>query len=71
MRVRAVAARRPEHPAIVYETTQYPTHDSLIQRTTIAGIPQCQVTTHSTLWVPPVSRAPLDRAMMERLGLAV
>jgi hypothetical protein len=61
----------PEHPAIVYEATQYPVCDPLIQRTTIAGIPACRVTTHSTLWVPPVARAPLDRAMMERLGLAV
>lgn len=61
----------PGHPAIVYEATQYPVCDPLIQRTTITGIPSCQVTTHSTLWVPPVARAPLDRAMMERLGLAV
>jgi len=61
----------PEHRAIVYEATQYPVCDPLMERTTLAGIPSCQVTTHSTLWVPPVARAPLDRAMVELLALAV
>jgi len=61
----------PSHPAVVYEATHYPVCDPLIQRTTIAGIPDCQVNTHSTLWVPPIARAPLDAEMARQLGLSV
>lgn len=61
----------PEHPAVIYEATYYPVCEPLIQRTTIAGIPGCQVNTHSTLWVPPVAKARLDLAAMRELGLAV
>lgn len=61
----------PEHPAVVYENTHYPVCDPLIQRTTIAGIPGCRISTHSTLWVPPIAKAPLDAAMAEQLGLSV
>jgi hypothetical protein len=59
----------PDHPVVVYEATHYPVCDPLIQRTTIAGIPGCQVTTHSTLWVPPIARAEIDAAMAQELGL--
>src|SRR6185295_9435946 len=59
------------HPVVVYEATHYPVCDPLIQRTTIAGIPACQVNTHSTLWVPPVAKAPLDLAMARQLGLSI
>lgn len=61
----------PTHPAIVYEATHYPVSDPLIQRTTLAGIPGCRVSTHSTLWVPPIAKARLDTAMARRLGLSV
>lgn len=61
----------PEHPAVIYEATYYPVCEPLIQRTTIAGIPGCQVNTHSTLWVPPIAKAQLDVAAMRELGLAV
>jgi hypothetical protein len=60
-----------EHPAVIYEATHYPICDPLIQRTTIAGIPGCRVTTHSTLWVPPIAKAPLDIAMARQLGLSL
>lgn len=61
----------PTHPVVVYEATHYPVGDPLIQRTTIAGIPGCQVNTHSTLWVPPIAKAQLDTAMARQLGLSV
>lgn len=67
----------PEHPAVIYEATHYPVCDPVIQRTTIAGIPRCQVNTHSTLWVPPIREAPEARASepkakdMERGSLTV
>ncbi|HEX6904879.1 MAG TPA: SAM-dependent methyltransferase [Thermoanaerobaculia bacterium] len=52
----------PDHPAVIYEATHYPVCAPLIQRTTIAGIPGCQVNTHSTLWVPPIGRTPAARS---------
>jgi hypothetical protein len=61
----------PNHPAVIYEATHYPVCEPLIQRTTIDGIPQGQVNTHSTLWVPPIARATLDVAMARQLGLAL
>lgn len=60
----------PQHPAVIYEATHYPVIDPLIQRTTLEGIPGCRINTHSTLWVPPAGKAPLDAAMVERLGLS-
>lgn len=60
----------PQHPVVVYEATHYPVIDPLIQRTTLDWIPGCRINTHSTLWVPPVGKAPLDAAMAERLGLS-
>lgn len=60
----------PEHEAVVYEATLYPTGDPLIQRVTVATIPTAKVSTYSTLYVPPARRTPLDEAMVERLGLA-
>lgn len=60
----------PEHAAVVYEATLYPTCDPLIQRVTVATIPSTKVSTYSTLYVPPARRAPLDETMLRRLGLA-
>ena len=56
-----------DHPAVVYEATHYPVCEPLIQHTTVAGIAGCRVTTHSTLWVPPLPRPPVDPAMLARL----
>jgi len=61
----------PAHPAIVYEATHYPVCDPLIQRTTITGIPDCQVNTHSTLWVPPIAKARFDVDRARQLGIPV
>ncbi len=59
----------PDHEAVVYEATLYPTIDPLIQRVTVATISTAKVSTYSTLYVPPARRAPLDETMVERLGL--
>lgn len=61
----------PTHPVVVYEATHYPVVQPLIQRTIVDGIPECRINTHSTLWVPPIGKAPLDTAMVEELGLSV
>lgn len=60
----------PDHSVVMYEASQLPLAEPSIQRTTIAGIHTCRVTTHSTLWVPPVGKAPLDAAVLKQLGLS-
>ena len=61
----------PDHPVVIYEATHYPVCEPFIQRTTIDGIPNCRVNTHSTLWVPPIAKPRLDATMAEQLGLSV
>jgi uncharacterized protein YabN with tetrapyrrole methylase and pyrophosphatase domain len=59
-----------EHEAVVYEATLLPVCDPLIQRVPVARIAETKVSTYSTLYVPPARQAPLDEAMLARLGLA-
>ena len=58
------------HPVIVYEASLYPVCDSLVQRVPLADIERTRVSTYSTLYVPPLRRAPIDADMVARLGLA-
>ncbi|HXT52335.1 MAG TPA: SAM-dependent methyltransferase [Thermoanaerobaculia bacterium] len=57
----------PDHQVTVYEATFYPMCPPLIQPTRLADLPRCTVNTHSTLWVPPLSRPAADSAMLARL----
>jgi uncharacterized protein YabN with tetrapyrrole methylase and pyrophosphatase domain len=57
----------PDHPVVVYEATHYPVCDPLIQRVPLRDLLSCKINTHSTLWVPPAGKAPLDAAMLARL----
>jgi hypothetical protein len=56
-----------DHRVVVYEATHYPVCQPLVQPTSLAQLAGCKVTTHSTLWVPPLGKAPLDEAMLSRL----
>ena len=56
-----------DHQVVVYEASHYPVIPPLIQRTPLADLRRCQITTHSTLWVPPLAKRPVDRAMLARL----
>jgi uncharacterized protein YabN with tetrapyrrole methylase and pyrophosphatase domain len=56
-----------DHPVVVYEHMQLPVCPPLIQRTALAALPRCTINTHSTLWVPPVAKAPVDEAMLARI----
>jgi hypothetical protein len=55
------------HPVVVYENMHYPVCDPLIQRITLDRLTTAVINTHSTLWVPPVTKARLDEAMLTRL----
>jgi hypothetical protein len=61
----------PEHPVIIYEASPYPGLDPVIQRVPLGQTQNARITPISTMLVPPKEEAPLDAAMMERLGLSL
>jgi precorrin-6B methylase 1 len=65
------ASYGPDHEGVVYEAAIYPVCEPVIQRLPLAQLPEAQLTEISTLYVPPLAPAPLDAAMMARLGMSV
>jgi precorrin-3B methylase len=61
----------PEHPVIIYEASPYPGLAPVIQRVPLGQAQNARITPISTMLVPPKEEAPLDAAMMERLGLSL
>lgn len=59
----------PDHEVVLYEASQYPTMPALIQRLSLAQLSTANVSRMATLYIPPKTIAPLDRVMMERLGI--
>lgn len=57
----------PGHEVVVYEASHYPVCPSLIQHKRLADLRECKITTHSTLWVPPLAKPPLDSAMLSAM----
>lgn len=60
----------PDHEVIVYEASQYPICDPVMKRLALAKLPDAPVSGISTLYVPPKSKSPVDRGMLQRLGIA-
>ncbi|WP_414587173.1 SAM-dependent methyltransferase [Scytonema sp. PCC 10023] len=61
-----------EHEVIVYEAAVYhPVCKPVIQRVPLDKLPETKVREVSTLYVPPKAPAPVDREMLERLGMSV
>lgn len=59
-----------DHEVVVYEAAvYYPVCSPVIERIPLSKLPDASVTEISTLYVPPKAIAPLDRFMMERLGI--
>ena len=59
-----------DHEVIVYEAAvYYPVCEPVIQRIPLFKLPETSVTLASTLYVPPLAPAPVDREMMVRLGI--
>jgi uncharacterized protein YabN with tetrapyrrole methylase and pyrophosphatase domain len=56
-----------DHPVVVYENMQYPMCPPRIQRGPLEGLPRLEVNTHSTLWVPPLGRPPVDHQLLARV----
>ena len=60
---------RPDHEVVVYETAQLPLGESTIERVPLRDLPKANVTAMSTLFVPPMTEAPIDEEMLARLEL--
>ena len=61
-----------DHEVIVYEAAvYYPVCEPVMQRIPLFKLPEAPVTLVSTLYVPPLAPAPVDREMMARLGLSL
>lgn len=61
----------PEHKVILYEAAQYPHFEPKIVDSCLNNLPELAMTPISTLYVPPIGKAPLDNDMLEALGINV
>lgn len=57
------------HRVILYQAAQYASCDPLIQRIPLARLPRASISPVTTLYVPPRGHAPVDYAMIDRLGI--
>lgn len=58
-----------DHEVVVYEAAPYNIAAPLIERTTIRTLEQATIGDSSTLFVPPLTRSPVDRSMLRRLRI--
>lgn len=60
----------PDHQVVVYEAAVYPICEPVIQRLPLSQLAAACITKVSTLYVPADGSAPIDQAMMTRLGMS-
>jgi hypothetical protein len=60
----------PDHEIVIYEAARFPVCDAVIQRLPLSKASRARILATSTMYVPPKGPAPLDDAMIERLGLS-
>jgi hypothetical protein len=66
---RLVDVYGPDHVAVLYEASQYPTVPPRIEYVRLADLPGAEITRASTLYVPPQVQPTLDQAMLEHLEI--
>ena len=59
----------PEHETVLYLAAQYASCDPMIERVPLSKIPHASISAVTTLYVPPRGLAPIDYAMLDRLGI--
>jgi uncharacterized protein YabN with tetrapyrrole methylase and pyrophosphatase domain len=59
----------PGHEVVLYLAAQYASCDPMIERLPLSKIPQASISNVTTLYVPPRGIAPVDYAMLDRLGM--
>jgi len=59
----------PNHPVIIYEASHFSIYDPRMERTVLEQLAERRLTAVSTLYVPPLEAAAIDKGMLDRLGL--
>ncbi|HZV77804.1 MAG TPA: SAM-dependent methyltransferase [Candidatus Babeliales bacterium] len=59
----------PDHEVVIFEAARLPACESYVERVALRDLPEAGVTAMSTLFVPPMTSAPIDDEMSRRLGL--
>jgi uncharacterized protein YabN with tetrapyrrole methylase and pyrophosphatase domain len=57
------------HETVLYQAAQYASCDPIIERVPLSKIPEASISAVTTLYVPPQAIAPIDYAMLDRLGI--
>jgi uncharacterized protein YabN with tetrapyrrole methylase and pyrophosphatase domain len=57
------------HEVIIYEASKYLGFEPVVRRVALGRVPESEVTTSSTLYVPPIAPATPDIEMATRLGI--
>ncbi|QRN02574.1 uroporphyrinogen III methylase [Legionella sp. MW5194] len=60
---------QPADEIIIYEAAQYPGFEPIITRAQLRDLPDIQLSALSTLYIPPVRKAPCDPILLNALGL--
>lgn len=58
-----------EHPLTLYEAAQYPHFEPTITETSLRNLGDIKFSSISTLYIPPIGKAPVDRNIIEALGI--
>jgi hypothetical protein len=58
------------HKVVAYEAAEYPMFDSRFRHVQLATLPNLEMRTLATLYIPPLSAPSPNLEMMERLGVA-
>lgn len=59
----------PDHEVVVYEAARLPTCKASIERVPLSNVSLAGVKSMSTLYIPPMTTAEVDRRMLERLRI--
>jgi hypothetical protein len=60
---------RPGHKVVLYQAAQYPSCDPSVERVPLSKLTRAPMSPVTTLFVPPAAAAPVDYAMVDRLGI--
>jgi tetrapyrrole (corrin/porphyrin) methylase-like protein len=59
----------PEHEVVFYRASPYPITGPEIERVRLEAVAKLQAAPAPTLYIPPLPRRPIDRAIADRLGV--
>lgn len=70
--INALSRRFPgDHPVAVYQAARWRIGDPQIHWTSLSELDRAPITQLSTLYVPPMSGAPIDQTVIDELGVVV